>query len=356
MQETRRNLMVALFVSLGLAALAWLVLQFGDLPLLVHRMDSRTVTIYFPQAMGIQQNSEVYFCGYRVGYVLRVEPPRMLAELDHPERQSYQIVVHAAFDAEHHIPRNITPKIVQSGLSSSYIQFDLYEAASTQMLSGGEVLQGIVYPGGQFIPEAMQQKINALADSLTRLSTQLGSQLEPLPPELVDRSDPNRVRANLTTVVMRLDRTCEHLDRIVGDPDNRRLIKESLARFAELTETGRLTIQEIQDLVRDARTLLADGRRTVGRIDGAVENAGQDVHETAVHIQTAADEFARALQGLDALIKSVSQGSGTASLLLNDPRLYEALTDTLGTLKLAIEEFRQQITVWKERGILYKEN
>ena len=35
--------------------------------------------------------------------------------------------------------------------------------------------------------------------------------------------------------------------------------------------------------------------------------------------------------------------------------LFEALVDALGNLNLLIQEFREQLTLWKEHGILHKE-
>ena len=127
MNESKRNLLVALFVILGFTCLGWLVFKFGDLPMLVHKMDAHEISIFFDQAPGIKQNTEVLFLGYPVGRVVSMNPPRLLPDIDNPTVDTYQVVVIVSIATRHHIPKNAKPKIYLRGLGSSFIAFDLEE-------------------------------------------------------------------------------------------------------------------------------------------------------------------------------------------------------------------------------------
>ena len=61
--------------------------------------------------------------------------------------------------------------------------------------------------------------------------------------------------------------------------------------------------------------------------------AGQIQHaftETAGKVQNTADEMTRNLQHLDEIFQKISEGKGSMGQMLNDHRLYESLTDTIG--------------------------
>ena len=62
------------------------------------------------------------------------------------------------------------------------------------------------------------------------------------------------------------------------------------------------------------------------------------------------------MKNLNQILNQIAVGKGSAGRMLNDPRAFESLVDALGNLNLLIQEFRQQLALWKEHGILHKEN
>jgi len=64
--QRRYNIVVGLFVILGVCAFVWLIFKFGDLPGIVTKLDSFEVFVQFPTAPGVQKDTPVRFCGYQI--------------------------------------------------------------------------------------------------------------------------------------------------------------------------------------------------------------------------------------------------------------------------------------------------
>ncbi|MCP4707429.1 MAG: hypothetical protein GY869_02290, partial [Planctomycetes bacterium] len=175
-----------------------------------------------------------------------VNSPRLLPDIDNPSVDTYQVVVVVAIATRHQIPANATPKIYVRGLGSSYIAFDLEEESDEQTYGNNDTVKGMVSTASEFISETTQKQMDELIDSLAHLSDQISLQLEPLPPEIVDQSDPSQVRANITTTVMRLDSALKNLNVIIGDQSNQQNVKQGLADFTLLVSELRQGVEQIE--------------------------------------------------------------------------------------------------------------
>ncbi|KPK76685.1 MAG: hypothetical protein AMJ79_05790 [Phycisphaerae bacterium SM23_30] len=354
MSETRRNLLVAAFVLLGLTGLGWLVIKFGDLPSLVHRVDAHEITIMFPEAPAIQENTEVLFLGYPVGRVVSIEPPRLLQDLDNPILQYYQVAVVVSVHTEYEIPNNAVPKIYRRGLGSSFLEFDLAGPVSAKPFADGDKIKGVVSTASEFVSENTQRQLDELIASLTGLSDQLKFQLTPLPPEQVDQAEPQKVQANITTAVMRLDTALKNFNVIIGDVENQQNVKKGLAEFTELVGEMRQGVGQMQGFTAEAVKLIEQTSQTVGNMDNLAGEVNRTVQAVAPRIQNAADETAASLNHLTMVLEGLTAGEGTAGRMLHDPRLYESLVDAVENINLTMTEFGSLIALLKEYGIWYK--
>ncbi len=348
MNENKRNVWVGFFVILGLLGLGWLIIRFGDLPTWVGRYKANVVTIYFPEAPGIQENTSVYFCGYPVGKVLKVHPPALLSDPENPQKESYQVVVEVGVSTEYSVPKNVVPKVNRRGLGMGYVEFvSADKEPSNQLLSDGDKCKGYISQGSEFISEETQSKLDDLIGSLADLSKILKGQLTPAPPDMVDE---HKMGANITTAIMRLNEVLKNLNDIVGDADNKNNIRKSLAEFSTLAVDMQQAVKEAQALAADARGLITKSSDTVGHIDQMAGEFNTTFQQTGEKIQIAADEMARSLQTMNTVLSEVSQGDGTVGRMMNDPRLYESFVDACQNLNLAITDFRDLIAQVKEKG------
>lgn len=343
MKEDRHNIIVGIFVLCGLILFGWLVFRFGDLPAFVSRYDAREVTIYLPSVPGIQENSAVMFRGYPVGKVILVKPPALVAALDDAEKFSYQVELLVTISEDYMVPDNVVPKVYRKGLGASFVDLVSEGEVSGRLLEHGAKLQGVVSWGGSFIPESTQKKIDQLIDSLMQVSISLEGQLTHLPPEIVDKSDPNKVRANITTAIIRMDESLKNLNIFLGDRENQRNVKKVLSEFALLCSEMRELITQQGGIGDKAQVLIEQSRQTIEKID-----------HVAGRIQEAADGLAMSMKSLNEIFKGVSAGEGTVGRLFNDPRLYESLADTSENLAVALKEMRQLMAQWQEKGVQMK--
>ena len=183
------------------------------------------------------------------------------------------------------------------------------------------------------------------------LSDNLQGQLTTLPPEVVDRADPNLVQPNITTTVIRLDRALKDLNVIIGDVENQRNLKQGLADFSVLTSELRETVKHTQQFATEAVKLVEQTSQTINNIDNLAGDFGANFQAVAVKIQSSADALSGCLNRLEQIFGQVASGEGTAGKILNDPKLYESLTDSCENFNQAITEFRALIDQWSKKGL-----
>ena len=166
--QKRRNLIVGAFVFVGVCALAWLIFQFGDLPVIAGKWRSYQVKAQFPTATGVQKNTPVRFCGYQVGKVTEVKPPEILKD---PETglSYHQAVVIISIENEYsNIPADVEVKLMTRGLGSSYIEIKPPtpdpDKPTKGVLTAGKVLQGSTGVSSEFFPEESQKKLEQLVE------------------------------------------------------------------------------------------------------------------------------------------------------------------------------------------------
>jgi len=355
MKDDKRNIMVAIFVLVGLSGLGWMIFQFGDLPTWIRRYDAQKIIVYFPEAPGIQENSSVLFRGYPVGRVIEIKPPMLLSDLEKPELKYYQVAVVVAISTDYQIPRNTRPKIYHRGLGGSFMEFVLEEEmVSGELLADGDQLKGVVSEASEFINEKTQNKLDQLIASLMLLSDNLQGQLTSLAPEVVDRADPNLIQPNVTTAVIRMDRALKNLNTIVGDKQTQQNFKKILADFVSLSDDIRKAVRSTQKFTEDASKLLDRTAQTITNVEGMADGLYETFQATGAKMQDTADVLSQCLNRLDHILARVASGEGSAGKVLNDARLYEALTDASENLTLALTEFRELIAKWSEKGMKVK--
>ncbi len=177
------------------------------------------------------------------------------------------------------------------GLGSSYIEMKVVPGQplqardpnrpETRYLMDKMLLQGSAGMTSEFFPEESQQKLDSLANRLI---------------ELIDNSNA-----------------------ILGDAENRKNIKTSLANMTEVTKRISQTLEEFENLFA----------------------AGMGVSE----------ELGKTAAELRQILEKVNRGDGSAGKLINDGRLYENLLENTEQLQLLLEETKKIISDYRKKGI-----
>jgi len=286
--QRRRNIIVGVFVLLAMCAFVVMIYKFGDLPTAVSKLGSFRVFVQFRTAPGVQKDTPVRFCGYQIGKVTKVMAPQIRPEIRDGEKtglEYHQTLVVLSIDKKYvNIPYNSEVKLMTRGLGSSYIEIKapLPEPNKPvkKFLENACLLQGSTGMTSEFFPEESQKKLEELVD-------------------------------NLGTLI-------NNANYILGDKENIKNIKTSLANLSDASKQATEALNEFQEFF-------------------------------AAGIHTS-EELSKAVAELRLILEQINNGQGTVARLVNDGRLYENLLENTQQLQALLEELNLLATEYRKKG------
>ena len=247
--QRKQNLAVGLFVIMSACSLFWLIFKFGDLPLFVSQWKSFQVTVQFPAAPGVQENTPVRFCGYQIGRVTEVKKPKVMKEVD-SGRIYHQTIVVLSIDKDYDdIPANAQVKLMTRGLGSSYIELkvplkDVMKPPS-EFLADKSVLQGSTGMTSEFFPEESQKKLEEMVegiDALVRSANDIFG----------DKANKENIKASLANL-----------------SETSKQAAASLKQFRKFSTTGTRMTEELSKATTELREILQkinEGQGSLARL------------------------------------------------------------------------------------------
>jgi len=314
--QRKRNIIVGLFVIVGMCALVWMIFKIQELPTFMGRWRSFQVFVQFPTAPGVEENTPVRFCGYQIGSVIKVMAPQMRPETRNGKktgREYHQTVVVLGIEEKYvNIPSNVEVKLMTRGLGSSYIELKQRPGEpqtpldpnrpETEFLVDKIWLQGSTGITSEFFPEESQKKLDELVEDFKTLLTSAND--------------------------------------IIGGRENKENIKKTLANLAEMTQQATQTIEEFQKLA-------AAGSSTLKNTDAEVEKVVTAMVDTS-------EELSKATSQLRIILEKINSGQGTAARLVNDGRFYENLLENTQQMQALLEELTSFIAQARDKGVPIK--
>ncbi len=322
--QRRRDVVVGLFVVFGLGALGWMILRFGDLPTAITRMKSFNVYVQFPTAPGVMKDTPVRFCGYQVGRVTAVMPPKILPDRNTGQEYHQTLCVLSINKKYADIPSNVEVKLMTRGLGSSYLELKVdpaklpapprfAEDPSSCFLKEGMPLQGSTGMTSEFFPEESQAKLNNLVEG---------------------------IRAFI-----------DNANRIIGDPNNQRNFKDTLANVTKTSNAFPAAVDGAIAMMKDAQQTLLDVRQLAATGNNTLKNADGQIQTLISSMVATSDELAKSVTQLRLAMEKVNNGQGSAGKLLNDGRLYEGLLEDTTQLGFLLKDLRELIDKVTEKGL-----
>lgn len=290
----------------ALIALGVMIYKFGDLPTAVSALGSFQVKVQFPTATGIQKDTPVRFCGYQIGRVTSIKPPRIMEDLDTHKFYHQTLVVLSIDKQFNNIPANVDTKLMTRGLGSSYIElkltaYDLKEPAGPY-LSDGSLVQGSTGMTSEFFPEESQAKLEELVDGIKNF--------------------------------------VDNANGIFGDPNNRDNIRTTLANLSAATDQAAKTLRQIEQLS-------AAGT-------GTLKNADVKVDQLVAAMVDTSEQLGKTSAELRLVLEKINKGDGSAARFLNDGKFYENLLENTAQIQLLAQELTAFVTQARERGLPLK--
>jgi len=310
--QRRRNMIVGVFVVVGICALVWLIFKFGDLPTAVTKMGSFQVYVQFPTAPGVQKDTPVRFCGYQIGRVTEVMAPDERKDLMSGLKY-YQTVAILSIDKRYvNIPSNVEVKLMTRGLGSSYIELKQTPGKPAEPIDPNRpetvflvdkiLLQGSTGITSEFFPEESQKKLDELVDGIIAL--------------IANAND------------------------IIGSPNNKENLQKILANLTEASQEAKQTIEEFRKFAVAGTTTL--------------KSADTKAEELVVAMVDTSEEVSKAAAQMRLILEKINNGQGSASRLINDGRFYENLLENTQQVQLLLEELKSFVAQARDKGVPIK--
>lgn len=291
-KQKHRNIVVGLFVMFAFIVFAGFLWRFRDLPLLVSKVKSFEILVYFPEVPGVQKDTPIQYCGYQIGRVLKKSPPQLRGD-------SHAVGVTIAIDNKFSdIPDDVQITVMKRGLGSSYIEIkDVSDDAPTGYLADEMVLDGTVSMASDFFPPEVQAALPNLVDAITNLTGNINA--------------------------------------VIGDSDNQSNIKKTLTNIEKAAA-------QLNESLESVERFSEQGTETVRQLGSSITRVTEELENT--------------LSETRQIIAKIGSGEGTAGKLVNDGRLYENLLESSQELKMLVEQLKEWAGQAKEEGLEVKTN
>jgi len=339
--QRRRNIIVGVFVVAGMCALGWLVFKFGDLPRIVSKVGSYDLFVQFPTSPGVEPDTPVRFCGYQIGRVTAVKPPKVMKDLETGVFYHQTLVVLSIDNEYSDIPADVEVKLMTRGLGSSYIElklthYDVNEPTGP-VLAKGSKLQGSTGVTSEFFPAESQKKLDDLITSLVEVMYSANTII----------GDPNNQENIKVTLANLAEASKQASDRLREAKQTLERVERTLADASKAIEQARPAIQDAQPAIADFRKFMNTGSTVLTNVDVKAERL-------VVALVDASGELGKTLSELRAIVEEVNSGEGSLAKLVNDGKLYESLLETVERLELLLKEITAFVSRAREKGLPIK--
>ena len=354
MNETRRNLLVGLFMIVGLGVLATLLVLFGERPSWLGGAEWK-LKIIFTEAETVAEGMQINLSGVQVGRVGQVE-------FVDSQRPHLGLEVVGLIKDKYTVPRGSEAHLFAGPLGLGRGRIDIVSPhVETPPLpkKGASIPGEMANPFEGLIPETLMfsveksvQQIGNLAERATPLADDLHNLFEMRTVEQVDEDPVARARgftANIYTVVQRLDHTLKHVIDVLGDPEVQSAVRDGIQDLRQAAADAREMIATLRDTSAQVQE---DLDRLADRLDSGLADANEGINEIREILIPALDELSKAAENLNRASRPLADGEGTLGMLIHDARLYEAMLLSMKRITDAVDKIRRLLDRWEKQGYI----
>lgn len=330
MTAYRRNILVGSTVLLGLLILAWMIIQFGEAIASPFAAPSLPVTFVSDRADGVAPGSPIIYRGLNVGRVTDVK----LSE------DGEEVMVGASINVQRPIPKNVIATIRSTSLvgSGSAIMLDIAGQKPHGKVEAGEKIQA-VFVGLDLIPPAF-----------TTLSEQAAVAIR--------NFNDLKVLQNANDKITRVGESIDRFNALLGDKEMTGDIRATLANARQTTEQVKAIVARVSGkldpILSDAGAATSSAKLAAGSARELVDDAQKRLRTTTDNLNDRLAQASVAMNSINSILTKVNRGDGTAGKLVNDPKAYQALTDSLQLLSATIADTKRLVEQWEQEGVSFK--
>ena len=133
---------------------------------------------------------------------------------------------------------------------------------------------------------------------------------------------------NLKTITDQMKIVVTDVDTIIKE--NRAEIKSTISNFSATAETVHKNIDRIVDNLD----------KITGQVNTMITQNQPELKTTVQNFRSASDDFKKAMEKINSMTEKMESGQGTIGKLINDPKLYDNASDTLGSVKQAADSIK----------------
>lgn len=338
MRESVRNFAVGLASIIALLALSWLLMSFGELDFLFH--PRYEIVINTTDASGLRAGSSIEYNGVPIGVVDMVA---------FQENRDFPVHIRALIDSAVRLPADVQPYSSMPLIGST---------AVLQLRRGGDDPNVLPDDGSAVIYEPMR------GGMLAEISEQLDARMKPLMESLerFNKLSDTFVSLGDNLNAMILPQTQADLDQ--GAAPN---VYTAVGRLNVVLDQARQGLDLANSFLGDEQ-LRSDTRGAVHRANQLIDQATaaintythlaqslqQDSHQLVQRLTPVADALAVTLEEVRRVARMAQDGKGTVGQMLNNPDLYNSLTDATRRLDRTLIELQTLIQQMREEGVIFK--
>jgi len=346
MTEPARNFWVGNFVVVSLIVLATLMAWFGETPEWLGGNEWTLKIIGVRELRGLQPGSPVNFNGVEIGRVKALE----FMNVERPDRG---VTIVTRIRDQYSIPSGSIARVYGAtlGIGTGHIDIQIVLGVGSYALLPkkdaqieGEMRSIVNEIITKDMIETVQRTITNFgnfADAATPVARNLAELLARRTVEEV--SEPGAtLQPNLATVVERLDTLVANLNAVLGDVnvqgDVKTVVHDLKAATAELTKTVQIWKTSSQQIADNLRS--------------GIDRTEENFDRTFANLNELLDNLDAGAKSLAASLQLVSEGKGTAGLLVRDERLYEAAVLSIERFGEAMATTQRLISKFERDGAI----
>jgi len=336
MRPIIRDFLTGITTIAGLAGLTATLMLFGELADVGETF--KKVTLRVDNAGGIGTSSPVLLHGVKIGDV-------KASTVAEPRGAELVLRIRAGVK----LPKKAMVSLEQGLVGPSGIEFTIPLTLTPEELAD-IVPDGFVFDGGPGATgltdqlsaavagplsklEATAAKIDAFADTYTKLGESFREMIEPR--TLADVA--NGKVPNIRTTLERVDLALQSARVWLDDP----ALRNSLNSITTRADA----------VLAQAETLVQTWTQTGKDVSASAAGAKDDVAALVTEAKQALATGEKAAESLAAILERINKGEGTAGQLVNNPDLYNSLADAATRLDLALREFQLLAEKYRTEGL-----
>jgi phospholipid/cholesterol/gamma-HCH transport system substrate-binding protein len=336
MATYHKNIAVGLTMLVALALLGTMIMLFGDAPVKFFQKAQIPIVFIADGAEGVSKGSPVNYLGVTVGKVEDVD----LA------KDGEGVIIYATVDEHRKLPANV----------EGFIRGTLIGGTSTLNLElvgprpQGTLSRDARVPAHVAGSSALPKEFTDLAKEVRILVAQINqNKLADKVALTVDKVGDAVDSANKTFA--KLGDAVDEIRKILGDEKFRGDIRETIANFKVASENAKTIAKNLEAFSAKLNSLSGDAQRVLADASTTINKIGNRTDEIANTLAQRMDQIAGVLDKMQSIANKIDKGEGTAGKMINDTKLYEALTDTASELHLTIKDFRRLVQQWEQEGV-----